>query len=55
MAARFDNRNTKTRMPMQYFTQEDFQPRKSSILFVKQFARMYVNAKNPETMKMCLN
>lgn len=42
-------------MPMQHFTQEDFQPRKSSILFVKQFARMYANAKKNDTMNVCLN
>ena len=40
---------------MHNFTQEDFKPSKSSILFLKQFARMYVNVNKPETATMCLN
>lgn len=35
-------------MPMQHFTQNEFQPNSSTILFVKQFARM-CNAKKNQT------
>jgi len=36
---------TKNILPMQNFTQDDFEPRQSTILFIKQFARMYNKAK----------
>ncbi len=32
-------------MPMQNFTQDDFQPSAATLLFVKQFARMCNNKK----------
>lgn len=32
--------NFKIDLPMQHFTQEDFQPHPATILFLKQFARM---------------
>ncbi len=31
---------------MQNFTQDDLEPRQSTILFIKQFARMYNKAKS---------
>ncbi len=34
---------------MQNFTQDDSLPRKSTILFIKQFARMYNNQKSTGT------
>lgn len=37
---RFINSNTKHVLPMQNFTQEEFQPSPSAILFIKQYARM---------------
>ena len=42
---------------MQNFTQEELQPRKSTILFIKQFARMYNNMKSADgaTSAMCMN
>jgi hypothetical protein len=40
---------------MQHFTQEDFQPSKSAILFVKQFARIYSNNKAGTPMAQRLN
>ena len=40
---------------MQNFTQDDFQPRESTLLFIKQFARMYNTAKNAGTTAVCLN
>ncbi len=43
---RFINRNIKQRMPMQNFTQDDFQPNPSTILFIKQYARMCNLKKN---------
>ena len=33
-------------LPMQHFTQNDFQPRPTTILFIKQFARMCNANKN---------
>jgi hypothetical protein len=39
---------TQNRMPMQHFTQNEFQPNSSTILFIKQFARM-CNAKKNQT------
>ncbi len=42
---RFISRNSKHDLPMQHFTQDDFQPNPSTILFLKQFARM-CNSKN---------
>ncbi len=42
---------------MQNFTPNELEPRKSTILFIKQFARMYHNLKNAEgnSSVMCLN
>lgn len=42
---------------MQNFTQEELQPRKSTILFIKQFARMYSNMKSADeaSSALCLN
>ena len=42
---------------MQNFTQDELQPRKSTILFIKQFARMYNNMKSADgvTSAMCMN
>ena len=37
---RYINSNTKHDLPMQHFTQTDFQPQPTTILFIKQFARM---------------
>jgi len=34
---------------MQNFTQDDFQPRSSTILFIKQFARMYSYSSIPQS------
>ncbi len=33
---------------MQNFTQDDLKPRQSTILFIKQFARMYNKAKSTD-------
>ena len=42
---------------MQNFTPEELQPHKSTILFIKQFARMYNNMKSAEgnSSAVCLN
>ena len=42
---------------MQNFTQDELQLRKSTILFIKQFARMYNNMKSADeaSSAMCLN
>ena len=42
---------------MQSFTQDESLPRKSTILFIKQFARIYSNVKSAGAMAsvMCLN
>jgi len=42
---------------MQNFTPKDMQPRTSTILFIKQFARMYSNLKSADQQvaAMCLN
>ncbi|SFW23109.1 hypothetical protein SAMN02910409_0995 [Prevotellaceae bacterium HUN156] len=43
---RFINRNSKKKVPMQHSTPNDFQPHPSTILFIKQFARMCNTKKN---------
>lgn len=41
---------------MQNFTQEELQPRKSTIMFIKQFARLYSMKTADGTMSnLCLN
>ena len=40
-------------MPMQIFTQDNLiQPKESTILFIKQMARMYRTVKNPDNTIM---
>ena len=45
MMLRFNIRNPKNRLPMQNYTQEEFQPSPATLLFIKQFARMCNTAK----------
>ncbi len=40
---------------MQNFTQDDLEPRQSTILFIKQFARMYNKTKSADTMLSVMN
>ena len=43
---RFINSNSIMILPMQYFTQDSFRPAPTTILFIKQFARMCNSKKN---------
>ena len=40
LSLRYEYVSFKSGLPMQNYTQDDFQPRESTILFIKQFARM---------------
>ncbi len=43
---RFISSNSIMILPMQYFTQDSFRPDPTTILFIKQFARMCNSKKN---------
>ena len=53
---RFSNR-TQIRMPMDYFTSENYRPKEQTILFIKHFARAYRVAKlaDGSVVPLCMN